>query len=122
MRVRRCRVGEAGQDSLASIFNIDTVIFYQESDEDEIDAQIEQLKNIDLASTAAMLGPGGLFSGQDGYVSLGQGVNAGHQLYWHGVGAAEHGLGVSGAKVLTTVCRYGRRNGQNSGVSKAHWT
>jgi len=38
------------------------------------------------------------------------------------VGAAEHGLGVSGAKVLTTVCRYGRRNGQNSGVSKAHWT
>ena len=66
-------MGEAGQDSLASIFNIDTVIFYQDSDEDEIDAQIEQLlspkrtvKNIDLASTAAMLGPGGLSSGQEG--------------------------------------------------------
>ena len=51
--------------------------------------QIDQLlspkrtvKNIDLASTAAMLGPGGLSSGQDGHVSLGQGVNAGHQLGW----------------------------------------
>ena len=41
--------------------------------EEEIDAQIEQLlsakrtvKNIDSASAAAMLGPGGISTGQDG--------------------------------------------------------